>query len=236
MRNLDEIRKELDAPIPRDVVAKRSQGRFDLSYLEGWYVIDRMNKIFGQGNWEYHVVSVTKVAETELNGKYFAAYTAHIGLEVRFNETQPTRISDVGYGDGYDSSNPGKPHESALKEAVTDGIKRCAKSLGMSLGLALYDKTQANVVDSDEEKAEVKEEVKVEPKKEVTKSKSKVTSKDELKAIALNLIARNKLSREDFKNKYLDLVKADKVDSIANEAQVLEVLNKLKTNYKGDLG
>jgi recombination DNA repair RAD52 pathway protein len=32
-----------------------------------------------------------------------------------------------------------------VKEAVTDGIKRCAKNLGMSMGLALYDKTQENV-------------------------------------------------------------------------------------------
>jgi recombination DNA repair RAD52 pathway protein len=52
---------------------------------------------------------------------------------------------DVGYGDGSDKTNPGKAHELAAKEAVTDALKRCAKNLGMSMGLALYDKTQENV-------------------------------------------------------------------------------------------
>jgi hypothetical protein len=33
---------------------------------------------------------------------------------------------------------------------VTDAVKRCAKNLGMSLGLALYDKSQENVDDGEE--------------------------------------------------------------------------------------
>jgi recombination DNA repair RAD52 pathway protein len=63
-----------------------------------------------------------------------------------------TEFIDYGYGDGSDKFKIGKAHELAVKEAVTDGIKRCAKNLGMSMGLALYDKTQENVEDAAPEK------------------------------------------------------------------------------------
>ena len=53
---IEDIRHRLDEPIPSDVVAKRKGGAgFSLSYLEGWYVIDRLNQVFGQGNWQYEI-------------------------------------------------------------------------------------------------------------------------------------------------------------------------------------
>jgi hypothetical protein len=39
----------------------------------------------------------------------------------------------------------GLAHESAVKEAVTDALKRALRSFGNPFGLALYDKTRENV-------------------------------------------------------------------------------------------
>jgi recombination DNA repair RAD52 pathway protein len=56
---------------------------------------------------------------------------------------------DFGAGHGYDR-DLGLAHESAIKEAVSDAMKRALKSFGYPFGLALYDKDQANVVDGAE--------------------------------------------------------------------------------------
>lgn len=133
-----------DAKIPESAIETRSQAGVTLSYLTGWYVIDRLNQVFGHGNWSYDS-TLTKVWEGEVNGSYCVSYMAAIRLTVLFPSKEAPRYAsgtvyyeDVGYGDGSNKSNPGKAHELAIKEAVTDGIKRCAKNLGMSFGLALY--------------------------------------------------------------------------------------------------
>jgi DNA recombination protein Rad52 len=152
MSTMEQIKQQLDAKIPRDVIALRDAGSGrKLSYLEGWYVIARMNEIFGQGNWSYTTDQMTLAFSGEVNDKQVAHYIAKVTLVAFFPNGSKALFSDYGYGDGSDKFNPGKAHELAVKEAVTDGIKRCAKSLGMSLGLALYDKSQENVDDGESE-------------------------------------------------------------------------------------
>lgn len=51
---------------------------------------------------------------------------------------------DFGAGHGYDV-DCGLAHESAIKEAVTDALKRALRSFGNPFGLALYDKSRENV-------------------------------------------------------------------------------------------
>lgn len=142
------MKELLDAKIPENAIETRSQAGVTLSYLTGWYVIDRLNQVFGHGKWNYDS-TLTKLWEGEVNGRHCVSYMAAIRLSVTFPKDQKlekvneyyregTYYEDVGYGDGGDKSNPGRAHELAIKEAVTDGIKRCAKNLGMSFGLALY--------------------------------------------------------------------------------------------------
>lgn len=148
----DEVRKKLDEKIPRSAVSLRDGGGpKKLSYLEGWYVIARLNEVLGQGKWQYETYSLEMVHSGEVNGKQCVHYIAKVQLTAEIG-SETVRFSDYGYGDGTDKYNIGKAHELAAKEAVTDGVKRCAKNLGMSLGLALYDKTQENVSDEDETK------------------------------------------------------------------------------------
>jgi DNA repair and recombination protein RAD52 len=151
---LEAIRSELNAKIPRDAIAQREGVGRKLSYLEGWYVINRLNEIFGQGNWAYETEEMRLVHTGEVEGRsgssHVAHYVAKVKLRVRLADGKGVEFSDFGYGDGSDKQNPGKAHELAGKEAVTDGIKRCAKNLGMSMGLALYDKTQENVDDGED--------------------------------------------------------------------------------------
>lgn len=158
MKTREQLVAELDAKIPRQAISTRDAGRGrTLDYLSGYYVIKRMNEVFGQGNWSYSA-DVQKLHEGTVKDRYDADvhsvhYMARVTLDVKIGEQHVTFFTDYGYGDGTDKVNPGKAHELAIKEAVTDGVKRCAKNLGMSLGLALYDKEQ-EFVDETENKQE----------------------------------------------------------------------------------
>lgn len=143
---MNDVLKQLDEKIPRFAVSTRDAGNGrQLDYLAGWYVIDRLNRVVGPGNWAYSADAnmVHSGAIKDRSGKdvHTVHYIAKVRLAVTLKEGLTTEFTDYGYGDGTDRGGVGKAHELAVKEAVTDGLKRCAKNLGLSFGLALYDKS-----------------------------------------------------------------------------------------------
>lgn len=159
-KTIEQINQELNAKIPREAVLERegSNGR-SFSYLAGHYVIDRLNSIFGPLFWASSTIENKCVhsGAVESYGKttHTAHYIARVRLVVQVGGVA-TEHCGTGYGDGSDKINVGKAHELAAKEAETDALKRAAKNLGMSLGLALYDKDQENVEDEPQQKEEPK--------------------------------------------------------------------------------
>lgn len=154
MKNLEQVRKELNAKLPRDMIREREAfGGFKLSYIEGWQAIDLLNQILGQGNWGYEIGALIKTADTKIVDKKGregrgVSYNATVLLTVHYPDHHTVRYSDVGSGKGLDYGTGLEADESAAKEAVTDALKRCAKSLGMALGLALYDRSGENIDES----------------------------------------------------------------------------------------
>lgn len=208
-----QIQKELDTNIDKDVISTREQSGMTLSYLETWYVIDRLNQVLGQGNWSYTVDTLTKVFEgkvTQRSGEVFStSYTALVNLHVTI-EGRTVVFSDVGYGSGTNKNNPGDAHEMATKGAVSDGIKRAAKNLGRSVGLALYDKEQ-QYVGTEKPKDEVKlatapivGRVTTTDTKQVEQTKTiGSNTKDLITASFKVLEAQKKITKEAFKMNYL---------------------------------
>jgi DNA repair and recombination protein RAD52 len=166
MKTYEQLVQELDSKIPFEEVAVRDagQGR-KLSYLEGWYVINRLNQTLGQGNWAYSSEVSLVHADPETNSVH---YIAKVRMALKFPNAETTEFTDYGYGDGKDKYSIGKAHELAVKEAVTDGVKRCAKNLGMSLGLALYDKSRENVEDEVTKPAPIQAPISASAKREAT--------------------------------------------------------------------
>ncbi len=130
---------------PVDHLSTRDQSGFTLTYLEGWYVIQVANKIFGAGNWnrkftgdgvkEVYKDWVEVNKNGELKKRYEVAVTCQYAIEVG-----NTIAEDIGYGMGQSYNNYGDASESAVKEAVTDALKRCLRSFGNAFGNCLYDK------------------------------------------------------------------------------------------------
>lgn len=138
----------LKAPLDRKHVKERSQAGRKLSYIESWQAISEANRIFGFDGWDRETVEMRELGEHRLvEGKNRVAYMAKVRVTVYAAGHKITR-EGTGYGSGIDK-DLGQAHESAIKEAESDAMKRALMTFGNPFGLALYDKEQANVSDGD---------------------------------------------------------------------------------------
>ena len=127
-------------------IVSRRQGRggkfFD--YLEGHAVIDQANGIFGYGGWGYELVGDVTLRRIE-------TVDTHTG-EVKVDQgySAPVRVTvagalprtDVGVHPVAEDNFDG--HDTAMKGAVTDGLKRAFRSFGVQFGNGFYgDQPQA---------------------------------------------------------------------------------------------
>jgi DNA recombination protein Rad52 len=148
MPDWNEIKPLLNAKL--DSAHVRPPAKFGPKgdYLEGWLVIAEANRIFGFGGWSYHIADCHVVSDRpreigrEKKPGFGVSYVATVTVQVG-----DVSRSDVGAGHGYDV-DCGLAHESAVKEAVTDALKRALRTFGNPFGLALYDKSRENVEDT----------------------------------------------------------------------------------------
>lgn len=149
-----EQQAALKAPLDKKYVANREQGGRQVSYVEGWHVIDEANRIFGFDAWDRETVLLQETNRDllTLKGQKGEYQQWRVGYLAKVRITVGTVIRE-GTGFGTGMSRPealGEAIESAIKEAETDAMKRAFMTFGNPFGLALYDKTQANVADEAE--------------------------------------------------------------------------------------
>ena len=141
----DAISKELARKLdPSHVKPAKTYGPKG-DYIEGWHAMAEANRIFGFGGWSYYINKCEcvhqgprEIGQAKKPG-FGVSYVATVNVDVLGVCRQ-----DVGSGHGYDI-DCGLAHESAVKEAVTDALKRALRSFGNPFGLALYDKSRENV-------------------------------------------------------------------------------------------
>lgn len=139
----DKQTKVLTYELDSSRIKSRSKGNINLSYLEGFDIIETANKIFGYGNWDYNISKLEQVSqELNQNQNNVICYKAVIQIVVH-NEQHTKDVSreDVGFGTGI-AKTLADAHEGAAKEAVTDAIKRTLRSFGNQFGNSLYDKSR----------------------------------------------------------------------------------------------
>ena len=140
-KQISILNQELD----NSRIKTRNKGNINLSYLEGFDIIETANKIFGYGNWEYSISKLESVSsELNHNQNHIICYKAVVQIKV-YDETRITNISreDVGFGTGI-AKTLADANEGAAKEAVTDAIKRTLRSFGNQFGNSLYNKSRNN--------------------------------------------------------------------------------------------
>ena len=138
-----ELKSKLSEEPPSGALKHRDQAGKTLTYVEGHYIIETMNNVFGPENWSREFcgggLRVMSKHEDIPPGKKNVRYDVTMLCEYRIRVNGQV-IEDVGYGSGMSYVDWGASIESAAKEAVTDALKRCCRSLGNALGNCLYNK------------------------------------------------------------------------------------------------
>ena len=147
----EQQKAALAAPLNGQHVKRRSQGGRSLAYIEGWKAIEEANRIFGFDGWTRETVDLKCVCEkarkigVDKRDGWGVSYIAKVKVVVFATDDWISR-EGVGSGHGIDA-DLGCAHESAVKEAETDAMKRALMTFGNPFGLALYDKDRTNVSD-----------------------------------------------------------------------------------------
>lgn len=134
----ESILAQLGTQLEPERIRHRDAGRGrTVPYLEGHDVISRANAIFGFDGWSYRIDDVA-VSTTTLGRIFYRASVTVEALGVRRH--------DVGIGivetDRQGQDLPGG-HETAIKGAATDALKRALRTFGAQFGNDLYDKSPA---------------------------------------------------------------------------------------------
>lgn len=145
-----EQRAELAKPLNKAHVKPPAPGKYG-EYIEGWRVIDEANRIFGFDGWTRETVEMEQLSRdmVELTGQKGPYKQWRIAYRAKVRVSACGVIRE-GTGCGSGASKPealGDAIESAIKEAETDAMKRALMTFGNPFGLALYDKTKANVAE-----------------------------------------------------------------------------------------
>ena len=133
------VTKALGQPLDPALVSQR-KGRAGrtYNYLEGHAVIDQANRIFGYGGWGYELVGDVTLRQIETVDpqtgeiKTVSVYSA----PVRVTVAGALPRTDRGFHDVKDETADG--HDTAMKGAVTDGMKRAFRSFGVQFGNGFY--------------------------------------------------------------------------------------------------
>ena len=139
------VTQALGQPIDPAIVSRR-QGRGGKSYdyLEGHVVIDQANLIFGYGGWGYELVENVTLRRIETVDTQTGEVKVSLGYSapVRVTVAGALPRADIGVHPVAEDTLDG--HDTAIKGAVTDGMKRAFRSFGVQFGNGFYgDQPQA---------------------------------------------------------------------------------------------
>lgn len=131
LENVELQRTELGQPVDERFVRRAASVKG--AYTTGDYVRLMLNRIFGPDNWSHTVLSGPELIRLNAGGAYVRTL---VRLTVRFANGQQVVHEDVGItvlnagrNVALDDIAPER-YETALKAAVTDGLKACSEHLG----------------------------------------------------------------------------------------------------------
>ena len=133
------VTQALGQPIDPELVSQRKgRGGRVFDYLEGHAVIDQANRIFGYGGWGYELVGDVTLRRIETVDPQTGEVTVSQGYSapVRVTVAGALPRTDLGVHPVAEDNLDG--HDTAMKGAVTDGLKRAFRSFGVQFGNGFY--------------------------------------------------------------------------------------------------
>ena len=133
------VTNALGQPLDPALVSQR-KGRAGRTYdyLEGHVVINQANHIFGFGGWGFELAADVTLREIEtVDTKTGEVKRTHVySAPVRVTVPGAPPRTDIGFHAVAEDNADG--HETAIKGAVTDGMKRALRSFGVQFGNGFY--------------------------------------------------------------------------------------------------
>ena len=140
------VTQALGQPIESALVSQRKgRGGRVFDYLEGHAVIDQANRIFGYGGWGYELAGDVTLRQVETVDPQTGEIKTALGYSapVRVTVAGALPRTDIGVHPVTEENFDG--HDTAMKGAVTDGMKRAFRSFGVQFGNGFYgDQTTAS--------------------------------------------------------------------------------------------
>ena len=140
------VTEKLGQPLDPALVSQRKgRGGRTFDYLEGHAVIAQANAIFGYGGWGYEVVGHVTLRRIETVDTQTGEVKVSPGYSapVRVTVAGALPRTDLGVHPVTEDNFDG--HDTAMKGAVTDGMKRAFRSFGIQFGNGFYgDEAPAN--------------------------------------------------------------------------------------------
>ena len=133
------VTQALSQPLDAALVSQRKgRGGRVFDYLEGHVVIDQANRLFGFGGWGVELVGDVTLRRIEsVDPKTGEVTVSHAySAPVRVTVAGALPRTDIGFHPVAEETQDG--HDTAIKGAVTDGMKRAFRTFGVQFGSSLY--------------------------------------------------------------------------------------------------
>ena len=133
------VTQALGQPLDPELVSQRKgRGGKSFDYLEGHAVIDQANLIFGYGGWGYELAGDVTLRRIETVNPQTGEVKVDQGYSapVRVSVAGALPRADLGVHPVTEDNFDG--HDTAMKGAVTDGLKRAFRSFGVQFGNGFY--------------------------------------------------------------------------------------------------
>ena len=127
-------------------LASQRKGRAGRSYdyLEGHVVIEQANRIFGYGGWGYELAGDVTLRPVETVDTQTGEVKVSLGYSAPVRVTVAGALPRTDIGVHQVAEDTLDRHDTAIKGAVTDGMKRAFRSFGVQFGNGFYgDQPQA---------------------------------------------------------------------------------------------
>ena len=133
--------KELSKNLDESRIKIRDKSGISLQYLETYDVINEANRIFNH-MWSYTITRLEEVArEMNQNSNHVITFSAIVKIKIYDSTGNLIEREDTGVGIGT-ARTIGDAIDNASKSAVSDSLKRCFRTMGVTFGNNLYSKSQ----------------------------------------------------------------------------------------------
>ena len=133
--------KELSKNLDKSRIKIRDKSGISLQYLETYDVINEANRIFNH-MWSYTITRLEEVArEMNQNSNHVITFSAIVKIKIYDSTGNLIEREDTGVGIGT-ARTIGDAIDNASKSAVSDSLKRCFRTMGVTFGNNLYSKSQ----------------------------------------------------------------------------------------------